>query len=1166
MDCLSSVFFSNRVERLYIKLKESLFSSSQPFDRRLIIVPSPAMKTWLMFHMAQDLQVAAGIEVGYIDQTLTKLMSLFSSDSGLSLEKKVPSALELALNLEAELKNVLAQAHLLDPKELAIWRPVFDYLKFADKDVKKNLSQKTEKRLIALAEKLAFLFVEYGKYGGSLIKKWKSEPFSNWQQQLWFRLESKFTPWGYPYQQLESFTFNPSRHHGTQVHLFGLSYLSPLHHRFLMKAGKLVKMHYYQLSPCQEFWTDILSNQESQRLKNYWKKKGASSKQQFALDEFLRDTNPLLANFGRLGREMALQLEESQLHSEEEYVLPETIQEKEIYRNLLSEDQLYLPASRELSLLEALQSDLTLLRHPEPASKVILEAFDGSIQVHSVSRRMQEVQILYDTLLKAMEKHAHEDSPIRPGDVIVMSPNIMDYEPYIKSVFGNRESQLDFHLMDLQMPAKSLIIQAFLHLLEIPLGRWNVNSLLQLLNYRCFQDRHHLTLEDVQTIRHWIKESGIVWGKNRQHRNEILKRNYCKKEMIAEGEEGTWEYGFDRLLSGLAMLCDDENDSHLNMPYPPLNACETSQGELLGRFIHLFQSLYSDLKPILEETLTLKEWTEYLKNLLEAYFSVSSSSDQEKDYYKTLLGQIDAFAKSSGTINEETFSFLSIKKHLEALLTKESVSYKETHLHAVKFCSLLPMRSIPAKIICLLGMQEEAFPRKDESLSLNLLREDPEADYYPSPIDFDRYLFLEALLSARQYLIITYIGHAKSLQNSSLPSLLVRELLSYLDQAFLIEGKKPSEMCFFQHPFLSFDKSYFLKNSPISSYSQDLYRAAVAYYQSEKKEAHQFISSFQMSPVDIAAEVCLNMKELTSFARDPVKFYFNRSLGIYLEKDEDRLIKDEEDFQVSHLQKALLAQKSFLGSFTSVISHAKKEGHLPQGPFKKINIEKIEDQFEEYRSNLALLEIKSGQFFDIEFDMNCEKPTQVKSGWKVPALMIPRENGTLVRIVGSLPNVTQKGLIAFAKEEASETIKLWPRMLVFSSLLNSQQLPISNQLVFAKSGKSRSLNFDNSIQRLGKYLDYYFMSAESPSPLIPDWVPQLLCLNSAEFSEKISKLRESKKSPQYYEYLKWLDQGSIQSWQTIAENWQEMAHQLFADLIFDWFPKLKKKEDSDAKL
>lgn len=1162
----SSVFFSNRVERLYLKLKESLFSSSQPFERRLIIVPSPAMKTWLMFHMAQDLGVAAGIEVGYIDQSLIKIMSLFSSDNELNFEKNVPSTLELALNLEAELKNVLNQAHLLDTEQLAIWHPVFDYLKFTYKDDKKNLSQKTEKRLIGLVEKLAFLFVEYGKYGGSLIKKWKSEPLSNWQQQLWFRLESKFMPWGYPYQQLESFTFNQSPLHETQVHLFALSYLSPLHHRFLMKAGQLMKMYYYQLSPCQEFWTDILSNQESQRLKNYWKKKGASSKQQFALDEFLRDTNPLLANFGRLGREMALQLEESQLQSDEEYVLPETVREKEIYKNLLSEDQVYIAGSRELSLLEALQTDITLLRHPEPDYKVPFDAFDQSVQIHSVSRRMQEVQILYDALLKAMEKHAHGHSPINPGDVIVMSPNIMDYEPYIKSVFGNGESQLDFHMMDLQMPAKSLIIQAFLHLLDIPLGRWNVNSLLQLLNYRCFQERHHLTLEDVQTIRHWIRESGIVWGKNRQHRNEILKRNYCKKEMIAEGEEGTWEYGFGRLLSGLAMLCDDHGDSHLDMPYPPLDGFDASQGELLGRFIHLFQSLYSDLKPIVEETLTLKEWTEYLKNLLEAYFSVSLSNDQEKDYYKTLLSQLDSFAKASESVKEETFTFLSIKKHLEVLLTKESVSYKETHLHAVKFCSLLPMRSIPAKIICLLGMQEEAFPRKDESFSLNLLREDAEADYYPSPIDFDRYLFLEALLSARQYMIITYIGHSKSFQNNSLPSLLVRELLSYLDQAFLIEGKKPSEMCFFQHPFLSFDKSYFLKNSPIASYSNHLYRAAVAYYQSEKKEAHQFIPCFQMSNRDIPSEICLNLKDLSSFARDPVKFYFNRSLGIYLDKDEDRLIKDEEDFQLSHLHKALLAQKSFLCSFKSVISHAKKEGHLPEGPFKKINIEKIEDQFEEYKSNLAFLDINSETFFEIEFDMNCQTPTQVKSGWKVPALMIHRQNGSTVKIVGSLPNVTQKGLIAFAKEEASETVKLWPRMLVFSCLMDSQQLPISNQLVFAKSGKSRRLNFDNPIQLFTKYLDYYFISIESPSPLIPEWVPELLCLNHAEFSEKISKLWETKKSPHYYEYLKWLDQGSIQSWQTIGENWQEMAHHVFADLCFDWFPKLKKKEDSDAKL
>lgn len=67
------------------------------------------------------------------------------------------------------------------------------------------------------------------------------------------------------------------------------------------------------------------------------------------------------------------------------------------------------------------------------------------------------------------------------------------------------------------------------------------------------------------------------------------------------------------------------------------------------------------------------------------------------------------------------------------------------------------MRSLPFKVICLLGLNDGDFPRNTKAAVFDLVAKHP-AKGDRARRDDDRYLFLEALISAREILYLSYIG------------------------------------------------------------------------------------------------------------------------------------------------------------------------------------------------------------------------------------------------------------------------------------------------------------------------------------------------------------------------------------------------------------------------
>lgn len=1160
MDHLFSVCFSNRVEELFTGFSEQLFASSHPLTKRLVVVPSAAMKSWLMLRMASDAQlgIAAGVEMGFIEPSVKRLLNLMSGNPQNQTDYFEPSEVELALALEVAINEVISSYSKLPLERQLSWRPLVEYL-----GTKSRASRRGSKRAGALATTLAKLFIEYGKYGGKWLATWKNE---DWQSLLWQRMESQFQCWNYPYRKLETAVFE-SRLAASdlQVHVFGLSYLAPLYHRFFLKLSHQIPVNYYVLSPCQKFWSDLLSDKEGVRLKKYWHGKQASEGQQGLLEEYLRDTNPLLANFGRLGREMAMQLESGDPLLEERYALPETILTQPVYEELAVPEIRMQDSEGPLSILEAIQADVALLRNPDKAQKIHFSDYDGSVQVHAAPKPMREVQVIYDAIMQIIHKHQQDSEPILPGEIVVMASNLALYEPYVRSVFESSESVLDIQLMDVQMPSHNPYIKAFLHLIRMPLGRWDIGSMMELFEFPAFQGRHRIKKEELHQIWKWLKDAGISWGRDSHHRNELLKRDHCEKEAIEHNEIGTWEEGLGRLLEGLAMT-GQVGFSHENCLFNPLEKIEGHQGELLGTVLRLIRSLLADLKPLYDDTkFTLSEWAAYLRCLSDAYL-IPTAEEDGNEGYRVLFEQINAFARMNNLkLSKEGFAFHSIRRHLEEALHSRTTIYRESNLQSVRFCSLLPMRAVPAKVVILMGMGDGEFPRREEALSLNLLKSNAEADYVPSQMDFDRYLFLEAMLSARKYFIMSYVSQSPGSSQQKLPSLLVSELLSYIEQAYATGMIPISQACLFNHSLFSYDKDYFSADNRFKSYSKCGFRAAMARYHPEKIPAHSFIPVFTKLPeVPLSNKDVVVLADLMAFSKSPLRVYFNKALDIYIENEEDRQIRKDEDFVLSRPATALILKTSAKHTIETMLRRAMNEGQLPGGPFREAEKARLKKDIEKLKENLLLLGITIEKIFDIEFSERYASPLQTETGWRLPPLEVFVPDMGIVRIVGHIETVSNEGLIAIAEDDVKEAIKIWPMWLVFCCLVQAHELPIDRKLIFAKGEKwsVKEEEFESPEKLLIHFLNYYFKGLQNPSPLMPECISPMLRGAVEKVSDIFQTTDDESFNQTYDAYLKWIKRTSpLTDMHASMANWQSTAKTLFVDMHQAWYPKSIKEVD-----
>ncbi|MCP3719226.1 exodeoxyribonuclease V subunit gamma [Paraburkholderia sp. CNPSo 3281] len=664
--------------------------------------------------------------------------------------------------------------------------------------------------------------------------------------------------------------------------VFGISSLARQSVEVLAALARWSQVLMCVHNPCMHYWADIVADQDLLRARHARQRRRAGAPDQLDEAQLHLHSQPLLAAWGKQGRDFIGLLDEYDSDEARETYTPHFTRIGQRIDLFDGEDA--------LTLLSQLQDDIRDLRplgetreHWEPVNA----QEDESIRFHVAHSAQREVEILHDRLLAAFAA----DPTLRARDVIVMVPDIEVYAPHIQAVFGlldgNDPRSIPFSVADRAQRAFDPLIGALEMLLALPYSRVTVSDVLDLLEVPAVRARFGIDAEDVPTLRNWIDGANIRWG---LHAGQRASLGLPQADELSA--PNSWAFGLRRMLLGYA--AGERAGAWRGIePYSEIGGLDAA---LLGPLTRLVDALDHSWRT-LREPATVEAWCERLRALKAAFFAA-----QDEDAYTLdrLDGALETWREACDEAAlTQTLPLAIVAENWLAALEGGGLSQR-FFAGAVTFATLMPMRAIPFRRVCLLGMNDGDYPRSRTPLDFDLMRR----DYRPgdrSRREDDRYLFLEALLSARDHLHVSWIGRSVTDNTPRPPSVLVGQLRDHLKAGWRLEGDEHDDggalldALTIEHRLQPFSPDYF----PPRPEEATLYTYA-----------HEWSKPAQVRPaVEANAEVLapterdepLSIRELGEFLREPVRSFFRQRLRVAFES-EDAASENHEPFEVDALQ------------------------------------------------------------------------------------------------------------------------------------------------------------------------------------------------------------------------------------------------------------------------
>ncbi len=661
--------------------------------------------------------------------------------------------------------------------------------------------------------------------------------------------------------------------------VFGLSSLPPLYLRTLTTLSQLIEVHLFMLVPSREWFAERApTRQRAQRA---------------GVDTPELEGHPLLMSLGQLGADLQALVEEHATGYQEPLSLFEDAMTEAAPSRLAALQQSLLdleprippPGASARLGAEHDPNSVTVHQGLDAASNAQglgaqgvdvepKQPTDDSIRIHSCHGPMREVEVLHDTLLDLLAR----DPTLQPQDIVVMATDIERYAPLFEAVFEEaRERTLNpdgssrparrsrrfipYRIADRAAATDAPVLKGLMRLFALAPSRRTASEFMDLLGLAPVAKRFSIEQAELQQLIEWIQRSGIRWGEDERFR-------------AAHGQpalhQNTWRFGLERLLLGYSLPGRGERTFEGCLPYDEV---EGHLAELAGKLAEFAETLNEVLAQIAEPR-TLADWHLTLSRSLTRLFDATGDYAPEHLRAMAVLDQLGAAADSVG------FQRVVPARVMSALLERqlgEAQSAKSFLTGGVTLCAMVPMRSIPRRVVCLLGMDEGAFPRRDEPLPFDLQREAPRRGDRSRLLD-DRYLFLEALLSARQHLHLSYTGQSIRDNSALPPSVVIDELLEHLTQAELGQAASAVSVraeLVTLHPLQPFSPRYFEGSSRLFSYRASLARGAAA--ARRQREAAPPLFSHALPERELPPE--LRLDQLSRFLTDPGGYLLTQHLG-----------------------------------------------------------------------------------------------------------------------------------------------------------------------------------------------------------------------------------------------------------------------------------------------
>ncbi|MFP5393818.1 MAG: exodeoxyribonuclease V subunit gamma [Gammaproteobacteria bacterium] len=651
-----------------------------------------------------------------------------------------------------------------------------------------------------------------------------------------------------------------------RVVLFGMSALPYQTLQAVAALARYTQVLMAVPNPCQFYWGDIIDGRDLLRAERRRQRaRGGVDLSNVPLEQMHAHSHPLLASWGRQGRDFVRLLDEF----DQGRGAGTAREDGELLRlDLFSEGE----GATLLGQVQAAVRDLLPLQEhhfapPAPG--------DRSIVFHIAHSAQREVEVLHDQLLALFER----DATLRPRDVVVMVPDIDVFSAAINSVFDQPRRGdprfIPYEIGDVKDRSVNPLLVALEWLLRLPQQRCRQSEVRDLLDVPAVARRFGVAEDDLPTLGQWIEGASVRWGLDQRHRDGL--------GLGSAGEQNAWMFGVRRMLLGYASgagasFADIE-------PYAEVGGLDAA---LAGSLAQLIETLLA-WRAALAESSTPAEWGEKARALLAAFFD--AGDETERLTLAQLSDTLQCWLETCAAAGfEEEVPLAVLREAWLGGLDEPTLNHQFVS-GGVTFCTLMPMRAVPFRVVCLLGMNDGDFPRRASQLDFDLLALPGMARPGDrSRRDDDRYLMLEAVLAARDHLYISWVGRNVRDNSEQPPSVLVAQLRDYLAAGWKLDLATLTT----EHALQPFSRRYFEADG-LLTYAGEWRAAHVAAMQSERA-----LPAYELEP-----DYRLKLGELASFLRQPARHFFRRRLGVNF-APVDVLGEDEEPFALDALERYLL--------------------------------------------------------------------------------------------------------------------------------------------------------------------------------------------------------------------------------------------------------------------
>lgn len=1144
-----NLYHSNKSEVLATKLSELVRNENNDiFKQETVIVPGQPMAHWLQLQITHYNGICANMDFPFLRGFLWDyfLLPLSNYPDGLD-----PQLAFTPLTLTWQILKILKRT---DPEQ-------------AIPELKRYQSQTDgDIHVYQLARRLARLFDDYLIFRPEMIISWLQgqNPFQDhkeslWQMKIWQSLVSDSRTETFP-QLVRHFetairaeevkSLLPVLKDKNRIFVFGFSSLPPLFIDIIQMISRHIEVNLFFLNPCQEYWTDQYPDKVMLKTKEDLDIAG----------------NPLLRSLGSQNREfLNILLEKTDF------------QDIALYPD---------PGESCSSLLEEIQTDIQYMDKPQGQRRIASK--DRSIQFHVCYSPMREVEEVHQFLLQQF----CYNPDLKPSDILVLVPDIDSYVPYIQAVF-NTVSPNDPRYIKATIADRGLMslfeeATAFLRLFDLLTGRMPASEIMDLLRFQSISKKFGLSDSDVETAIVLVKKAGIRWGIDGESRRYFSGTAF---------EQNSWDFGLKRLILGLAMNPMDQDGFGLFSPdngpsILPEEEVEGDKARIAGQISHfaglLFQASrllkepnqeYRPHDREIEDEDVLPQfsplwWQSFLCWLLETFFEDNQDFGQGCQLIRQTINQLTTSLDSAGLGNEDRLSYELVSSFLEDNMA-EQVHTGGFLQGGVTFCRLVPMRSIPAKLICLLGMNEGQFPRQSPRLSFDLMAKHPRAGDRDEKKE-DRGVFLETILSARELLYISYVGRDIHTNQKLPPSPVVNELMDYLNRYFVLNNQHPKEYLpgdhlLTEHPLQPFSRKYFeldpdsgQKIHPhLTSYDPwDLALAQERQEQEDRPRQQELFFDDRARDIldhipDEFRQPCL--EDIYRFYKSPCQYLLNKRLNISFDPiQEKNQLLDQEPLELDNLEqfqvKTEILENCYLNascSTTRLEEKFKVSGHLPVGLWGERTYKDLADDIsslgEQVRGNI-----------DKKID-----PIVVDIPFPGLGLNLKAELKNLCQIKGT--GETVQIHVRPAKEKIRDIIWAW----IFHLAANSQTTRQSAHLVPIRTigwytdkqatylppvNNENQESANQSDVLLERLLDIYLLGLRSPLPFCPKASSTYCSQAMGNSPDKAWSMAERDWAPGLYNHEAADEHTTYVFGDRLPENDQDK--ELFAKLALDVFQPL----------